>query len=91
MTQFVPAIWSVWGAMVLLVFALKLYSRRLARDEDNQIILQESFDRLKIEQDAIRARVGKVEPIVQVSMWLALTATVFIIGYYAVDIANQFK
>jgi hypothetical protein len=91
MTQFLPAMWSVWGALVLLVFALKLYSARLARDEDNQIILQESFDHLKIEQAAIMARVGRVEPVVQVSMWLAGTATVFVIAYYALDIVNQFK
>jgi hypothetical protein len=25
------------------------------------------------------------------SMWLAVAATVFVIGYYAVDIAGQFK
>lgn len=91
MTQFVSAIWLVWGGLVLLVLALKLYARRLARDEDNQIILQESSDNLKVEQAAIMARVGRVEPTVRASMWLALTATVFIIGYYAVDIVNQFK
>jgi hypothetical protein len=91
MTQFVPVIWSVWGGLVLLVFALKLYSARLARDEDNQIILQESYDRLKTEQAAITARVGRVEPVVRVSMLLALTATIFVIAFYAFDIVNQFK
>jgi hypothetical protein len=91
MTQFVPVIWAVWGALVLLMLALKLYSARLARDEDNQIILQESYDRLKTEQAAITARVGRVEPVVRVSMLLALTATIFVIAYYALDIVNQFK
>jgi hypothetical protein len=91
MTQFVPVIWAVWGALVLLMLVLNLYSARLARDEDNQIILQESYDRLKTEQAAITARVGRVEPVVRVSMLLALTATIFVIAYYALDIVNQFK
>jgi len=91
MTHFIPVIWAAWGALVLAVLVLKLYSARLARDEDNQIILQESYDRLKVEQAAISVRVGKVEPVVRASMWLALTATVFVIGFYAFDIANQFK
>ena len=91
MTHFIPVIWAVWGGLVLVVIALKLYSARLARDEDNQVILQESYDRLKIEQAAITLRVGKVEPVVRASMWLASTATVFVIGFYAFDIANQFK
>jgi hypothetical protein len=83
--------WLVWGALVLLVLVLKLYSASVARDEDNQVILQESYDRLKIEQSAIMARVGKVEPVVRASMWLAFTATLFVIAFYAFDIANQFK
>jgi membrane protein implicated in regulation of membrane protease activity len=91
MTQLVPVIWLVWGSLVLLVLVLKLYARRLARDEDNQLILQDSSEQLKTQQAAIMARIGKVQPKVHMSMWLALSATICMIAYYAFDMVHQFK
>jgi len=90
MTQFVPVIWAVWGALVLLMLVLKLYSARLARDEDNQIILQESYDRLKTEQAAIMARVNRIEPVGRIAMWLTLGSSLFVVVYYVHDIFAQF-
>ena len=34
MTGFVPVMWLVWGVIVVILLALKLYSGRLSRDED---------------------------------------------------------
>jgi hypothetical protein len=78
--------WSVWGALVLLLVLLKMYSGRLTRDEDDQIILDESFDNVRIEQAAIAARVAKVEPLVRIALWLATAASVLVAAYYVRDI-----
>jgi hypothetical protein len=78
--------WSVWGALVLLVILLKVYSGRLTRDEDDQIILDESFDNVRVEQAAIAAKVAKVEPVVRIALWLAAAASVVVAGYYVRDI-----
>jgi len=86
MTGFVPVMWSVWGALVLLLVLLKMYSGRLTRDEDDQIILDESFDNVRIEQAAIAARVAKVEPLVRIALWLATAASVLVAAYYVRDI-----
>ena len=86
MTGFVPVMWSVWGALVLLVILLKVYSGRLTRDEDVQIILDESFDNVRVEQAAIAAKVAKVEPVVRIALWLAAAASVVVAGYYVRDI-----
>ncbi|MGD0786753.1 MAG: hypothetical protein ABR898_02130 [Terracidiphilus sp.] len=86
MTGFVPVMWSVWGALVLLVILLKVYSGRLTRDEDDQIILDESFDNVRVEQAAIAAKVAKVEPVVRIALWLAAAASVVVAGYYVRDI-----
>jgi hypothetical protein len=91
MTGFVPVMWSVWGVLVLLLIALNLYKSRLTRDEDDQIILDESFDRVKTEQAAIVEKVNKLQPLVRVAMGLAAAATLVVIVYYGMDIYNQFK
>jgi hypothetical protein len=86
MTQFVSAMWSVWGVTVLLLLGLKMYMARLTRDEDNQIILDESFDHVKIAQAALMSKVGKIEPLQRVAVWLTGAATMFVIAYYVHDI-----
>lgn len=91
MTGFVPIMWSVWGVLVLLVAVLKVYTSRLTRDEDDQIILDDSFDHVKSEQAAILAKVHKIQPIEHLAIWLVGIMTVVVIGYYVVDIFNQFK
>lgn len=91
MTGIVPIMWSVWGVLVVLVVILKLYTGRLSRDEDDQIVLDDAFDHVKAEQAAIIAKVNKVEPLRKVAMWLVVLATLFVIGYYVLDIISQFK
>jgi len=91
MTKLVPAMWSVWGVLVLMVIVLKLYLGKLTQDEDDQIILDESFDHVRNEQAAIVAKVAKVESLERVVLWLTGAATVFVIAYYILDIVNQFR
>ena len=86
MTQFVPAMWSVWGVLVSMVVLLKMYAGRLTRDEDDQIILDDSFGNVKAEQAAILAKIAKLEPIERIALWLAAAASLFVIGYYIRDI-----
>jgi hypothetical protein len=89
--SFVPIMWTVWSVLVLLAIALYLYRSRLTRDEDDQIFLDDSFDQMKAEQTSIATKVGKVEPLVKISLWLVAAGTVFVIGYYIWDVVNQFK
>ncbi|HMD77560.1 MAG: hypothetical protein ABSC88_09225 [Terracidiphilus sp.] len=91
MTGFVPVMWTVWGVLVLFLIALYLYQSRLTRDEDDQIILDDSFDRVKTEQAAIVEKVKKIEPLVRLAMGLAGAATLVVIGYYILDFIKQFK
>jgi len=88
---FVPVMWSVWGVLVLALLGLKIYSDSLARDEDDQIVLDEAFDNLKAEQAAIVARVHKVEPARKIVLGLVVAMTLVVIGYYVMDIVRQFQ
>jgi nucleoside recognition membrane protein YjiH len=86
MTGFVPVMWSVWGVLVLLMICLKIYAGRLTRNEDDQLILDDSFDNVKAEQAAIMAKVAKLEPVLRIVFWLAVAATLVVIVYYVRDI-----
>ena len=91
MTGIVPVMWAVWGVLILIMLALKIYNGRLTRDEDDQLVLDAAFDHVKAEQAAIMEKVHKIEPLRRASLWLAIAATVFVVGYYAMDVLNQFK
>jgi len=87
----VPVMWMVWGALVLIMLALKVYSGRVTRNEDDHLVLDSAFDNLRAEQAAIMEKVHKIEPLKKVSLWLAVAATAFVVGYYVIDVMSQFK
>ena len=91
MTGFVLYMWIVWGVLAVLFAAIKIYSGRLSQNEENQLILDDAFSQLKNEQAAIQANVHKLAPIKMASLWLWVAASVFIVGYYVLDVINQFK
>jgi hypothetical protein len=83
--------WSIWGVFVVLAAALYVYRSSLTKDEDDQIYLDEAFQHEKSAQEAIVAKVNKVEPLIRVTIWLVAISTVFVIGYYILDIVNHLK
>ena len=87
--RIVPLMWSVWGVFVLLLIILKIYNSRLTRDEDDQLILDDSFQHIKAEQDLLMAKIHKLEPVVRVATGLAIVASLFVIGYYVRDMISQ--
>lgn len=87
----IPAMWAVWGALVLLFLALKIYAGRLSRDEDDQLVLDDSFGRIREEQATIVAKVRKVEPATRTVLILLCLSTLFVIGYYVADMIRQFQ
>ena len=91
MTGFVPVMWAVWGVLVLIVFALKIYTGKLSQNEDDQLVLASSFDHLKVEQAAIIEKVNKVAPLRKVALGLTAAMTVVIIGFYVMDIVNHLR
>lgn len=88
---FVPIMWSVWGLIVLLMAGIFIYRSRLTRDEEDQIFLDDSFSHERADQAAIVAKVSKVQPVLRVAEVFALIATLFVIGYYILDMIRQFR
>ena len=88
---FVPVMWIVWALLVLIVASLMIYRANLTKNEEDQIFLDDSFDHERTAQAAIVARVNKVQPLLRASEILVGLATLFVIGYYVMDVARQFK
>jgi hypothetical protein len=91
MTGFVLIMWVVWAAFVLLTMALKMYANRLSKDEDDQLILAEAFSHVKAQQEAIMEKVHKIQPVQRIALALTGAMTLVVIGYYVMDVVNQFK
>ncbi|MFZ0303465.1 MAG: hypothetical protein WAL75_12295 [Terracidiphilus sp.] len=83
---FVPVMWSVWSAFVVLTAALYIYRSNLTRDEEDQIFLDDSFEHEKNEQAAIVARAQKIEPVLKMAQWLVVSMTGVVLIYYVRDI-----
>jgi len=63
----------------------------LSRDEDDQLVLQDGLSHVKAEQAVIVAKLNKVEPLQKTVLWLIAAMTLFVIGFYVLDIIQQFN
>lgn len=88
--SFVPVMWIVWAALVVIMAALHIYRSSLTKDEEDQVFLDESFEHERTIQVAIAAKVNKVEPILKGFEWATAAMTVVVIVYYAREmLVNQ--
>jgi len=87
----VPVMWSVWGVLVLIMAGLFIYRSSLSKDEEDQVFLDDAFTHERTAQAAIVAKINRVQPLVRAATVLVGVATLVVIGYYVMDIVNQFK
>lgn len=87
---FIPVMLSIWGVLAVVAAALFIYRTALTRDEDDQIYLDEAFQQEKAAQEAIVAKVNKIEPALRASLWAIGAVTVIIIVYYIWDLLSEF-
>jgi hypothetical protein len=84
-------LWSIWGVVLVGYIVVRLYVMGLSRDEDDQLVLQESLSHVQAEQAIIVSRLNKVAPIQRSLMWGVIGMTVIVIGYYVFDMIRQFQ
>jgi divalent metal cation (Fe/Co/Zn/Cd) transporter len=87
----VPVMWVVWGVSLLLTIGVSLYAARLGRNEESQIFLADSSSHERTEQEAIAARIGKIQPLKKGVLALAGLMTLLILAYYILDAVRQFS
>jgi hypothetical protein len=91
MTEFASGMMIVWGVLVVITGALVLYRARLQGNEMDLVSLDETFAKEQAENEAIAAKVMKVQPAIRVMTWLVTIATLIVAGYWAWDFVKQIK
>ncbi len=91
MTQFAMVMMISWGALVVITGALMFYRARLQGNEIDQVSLDDTFARERSENEALAAKVNKVQPAIHVLGWLVTAVTVVVIAYWVLDFIKQFK
>ena len=86
----VPVMLSLWGVSVALMLVVSIYAARLGRNEEAQIFLADSSNHVKQEQDAITARVGRIQPLKRSVMILAGAMTLLLVVYFVFNVVHQF-
>ncbi|HUB51875.1 MAG TPA: hypothetical protein VL986_07005 [Terracidiphilus sp.] len=86
-----PVILITWAVFVLFFIVVKIYASRLSRNEDDQLILQDSSGVLKAEQAAIMNRLNHFKPIQLAATWALAAATLGVVVYFVHDMISQFK
>jgi uncharacterized ion transporter superfamily protein YfcC len=89
--NWVPVIWSVWGASVLLMAFVLLYASRLGKDEEDQIFLSDSSSHERTEQAAIATKVEKIQPVKRATYALVGATTIVVLVYYVFDVIHQLQ
>jgi hypothetical protein len=88
---FVPGMWAVWAVSLLVFISFKVYVSRLSRNEDDQLALLDSSNHVRAEQEVILARLQKTKPVGNAIYALFGVMTLYVAGYYLMDMVRQFK
>jgi ABC-type nickel/cobalt efflux system permease component RcnA len=91
MTQFATVMMISWGVLVVITGALMLYRAKLQGNEMDQVSLDDTFAREREENEALAAKVNKIQPAITVFGWLVTVATVVVVVYWVWDFIKQFK
>lgn len=87
----VPWMWIVWVALLIVFIAFRVYVYRMSRNEDDQLALQDSSAHLRQEQEAIAARLEGARPVGRAILAVFGAMTIYVAGYYVLDMVRQFR
>ena len=80
-----------WGVLVVITLALVLYRAKLQGNETDVVSLDETFARENAENEAIAAKVNKIQPAIKILSWLVAVATIIVVCYWAWDMVTSIK
>jgi hypothetical protein len=88
--SYVLVIWTIWGALGLILLGLILYRIAITRHEDDQLFLEASSTMLQQEQELIIKRVRPVEHMIRICGGAEGVLTLGILAFYIMDALRQF-
>jgi hypothetical protein len=89
--HFITVMMICWLALAVITGALLLYRAMLQGHETDVVSLDETFARERDENEAIAAKVNKIQPAIRFLSWVLAVVTVIVIGCWIWDFFAQFK
>jgi hypothetical protein len=91
MTQIAAVLMISWGVLVVITGVLILYRARLQSNEMDLVSLDDTFAKERAENEAIAAKVNKIQPAIRVLSWLLAAATLIVVAYWIWNMVEAFK
>jgi len=88
--SYVLVIWTVWGALGLILLGLILYRATITRAEEDQLFLEETSTMQQQEQELIMKKVRPVENMIRICGGAEGVVTLGILAFYLMDALRQF-
>jgi hypothetical protein len=88
--SYVLVIWTVWGALGLVLLALIVYRASITRAEEDQLFLEDAPTMQHQEQELIMKRVKPVENLIRIFGGAEGLVTLGILAFYLMDALRQF-
>ena len=88
--SYVLVIWTVWGALALILLGLILYRSNITRYEDDQLFLDDGNTMQHQQQDEVLRRVKPIERMIRVFGGVEGVVTLGIVGFYVLNALRQF-
>jgi hypothetical protein len=88
--SYVLVIWTVWGALGLVLLGLILYRAALTRTEEDQLFLEETPTMQQREQELVMKKVKPIENMIRVCGGVEGLVTLGILAIYLTDALRQF-
>jgi hypothetical protein len=88
--SYVLVIWTVWGALGLILLGLILYRTAITRHEEDQIFLEDTSTMQQREQELIMKRVRPIEHMIRICGGAEGVLTLGILAFYIMDALRQF-
>jgi len=88
--SYVLVIWTVWGALGLVLLSLIVYRSTITRSEEDQLFLEETSTMQQQEQELIMKKVRPVENMIRICGGAEGVVTLGILAFYLMDALRQF-
>ncbi len=88
--SYIVIVWIVWGALALVLLGLILYRISLTQYEEDRLFLDGGSEMQHRDQDAMLAKVKRLEPVIRIFGSVEGLATLAIVTFYVMDALRQF-
>lgn len=80
-----PVLWIVWAGVAAIMLILLGYRGTITRYEEDQIFLDDAGNHQEREQNAILAKVQRIQPYVRAAIGATCAMSACILGFYIWD------